>query len=68
MERLDILFVGLALLPVAIIFIFWFVGFIEERLAVLRCRLRNRAARAMDSSVSQPTDSPLRIRIVREPL
>lgn len=66
MERLDILFVGIALFLVALMFIYWIVGFIQKCFRALRHRLLNSVAGARDTSVPQPTDPPLRIRIVRQ--
>ena len=65
MERLDILFVGIAFMFLAgIMYIYWIVGDIQSCFGALRRRLRNSAAGSEAHSVPQPTDRPLRIRII----
>lgn len=65
MERFDILFVGIAFLFLAgIMYIYWIVGDIQRCFGALRRHLRNSAAESEAHSGPQPTDPPLRIRII----
>jgi hypothetical protein len=60
MERLDILFVGIAFIFLAgIVYIYWIVGDIQRCFGALRRRLRNGAARALRPSADRsPAKDP----------
>jgi hypothetical protein len=60
MERLDILFVGIAFMFLAgIMYIYWVVGDIQRCFGALRRRLRNSAAGTLRSSADgSPAKNP----------